>query len=739
MKNISIIVFTPLLFVTISSFSQFNAISNSPVSNDGLESKGVSWVDYDNDGDDDLFVTTSGYNNLSRKNLLYKNNGDGTFSKMTSGDLVNIEATGRNSTWADFNNDGLIDVFVVNQHENFLYKNFGGGVFTKQLSIPSTSSSFDSDHSGAAWGDYNGDGYVDLFLSSYKLNDNARNVLYLNNKDGSFSQIPENNVVSTPGAGADPAWIDYDNNGTLDLFVPNYCASNFLYSNQNNGTFNSVTNNALLLSNCSVGSSWGDYDNDGDFDVVIQNNVNQNNQFFENNGDGTFTIKFNAITTHSSSSAAWGDFDNDGFIDFVQVGSYPERRTYLYKNNGDKSFTDVSTQQGVTNANYSWGVAWADYDKDGFLDFFIANSYAESPFSPNDILYHNTPNGNGWINIKLKGVTSNYSAIGAIVKIKAGGKWQYRTIQSKTGNNSENSLGIHFGIGSAEQIDSLQIAWPNQGYQEFLNQAKNKFIEITEINFPKTPTIQTANNMLLGEVKVSWDDNSTNETGFRIERSKGSPNNFKFVSNVSANVSSFTDKNLLEGTTYYYRLASTINGGFSKYSNAISVVTKKKQTVSFQPIGVKFLDSPPFQLMATSSSGLPVTFKIMEGLDKVALKGSEITLLALGTSKIGAYQNGNDVYHSSDTVTQTLNVNMITGIEVQGDAILVYPNPVSDDLVVLSKAFGENSIEIVDARGQLIYSSILNANKEKIISFEEFTPGLYVLFVDDRRYKIVKK
>ncbi len=252
-------------------------------------------------------------------------------------------------------------------------------------------------------------------------------------------------MVSTNGAGQDPAWIDYDNNGTLDLFVPNYCASNFLYSNQANGTFNSVTNNTLLHSNCSVGSSWADYDNDGDFDVVIQNNVNQNNQFFENNGDGTFTEKFNAITTHSSSSGAWGDFDNDGFIDFVQVGSYPERRTYLYKNNGNKSFTDVSTQQGVTNANYSWGVAWADYDKDGFLDFFIANAYAESPFSPDDILYHNTSNGNGWINIKLKGSKSNHSAIGAIVKVKAGGKWQLRTVQSKTGNNSQNSLNVHFG------------------------------------------------------------------------------------------------------------------------------------------------------------------------------------------------------------------------------------------------------------------------------------------------------
>jgi hypothetical protein len=739
MKNLSTLTFIPLLFVSVVSFAQFTAISNSPVSSDGLESKGVSWVDYDNDGDDDLFVTTSTYDILSRKNLLYNNNGDGTFSKILTGDLVNVEATGRNSTWADFNNDGLLDVLVINQHENVLYKNSGGGVFTKQLSIPTTEFSFDSDHSGAAWGDYNGDGYVDLFLSSFKLNDNARNVLYLNNKDESFTQIPDDNVVSTQGSGMDPAWIDYDNNGTLDLFVPNYCASNFLYANQGNGNFNSVTNNVLLSSNCSVGSSWADYDNDGDFDVFIQNNVNQNSQFFENNGDGSFTEKFNAVATHTSSSAAWGDFDNDGFIDLVQVGSFPERKTYLYKNNGDKSFTDVSSQQGITNANYSWGVAWADYDKDGFLDFFIANSYAESPFSPDDILYHNTPNGNGWINIKLKGSTSNHSAIGAIVKIKAGGKWQVRTVQSKTGNNSENSLNVHFGIGLEEKIDSLQVTWPNQGYQYLLNQAKNSFIEIMEIDFPKAPTIQTTDNVLPGEARLNWVDNSSSETGFRIERSKGSPNNFKLVATVSANISSFTDKNLQEGTTYYYRLASTISGGFSRYSNVTSIVTKKKQTVTFQSIGLKTLDSDPFQLTASSSSGLPVSFKIIEGTDKVALNGTEITILSLGLSKIGAFQKGDDTYHASDTVVQTLDVNLVTGIEDQEDVILVYPNPVSDNLIVSSKTFGKNLLKIVDPRGQTIYSATLNSSDEEIISFKEFASGLYILFVDDRRFKVVKK
>lgn len=738
MKKILSLITISILFVTSKSFSQFNAISGSPVSSEGLESLGVSWVDYDNDGDDDLFVTISAHESQPRKNLLFTNNGDGTFTKITTGDLVNFEATGRNSTWADFNNDGLPDVFIAAQLETFLFKNQGGGAFVKQLSSPSTSTSLDSDHSGGAWGDYNGDGFVDLFLSSYKLTDNARNVLYLNNKDESFTALPESNLVSSNGAGMDPIWIDFDNNGTLDLFVPNYCATNFLYANQADSTFKSLTNSVLTFSNCSVGSSWADYDNDGDFDVLIQNNVNQNNQFFENNGDGSFTEKFNTITTHSSSAASWGDFNNDGFIDLVIAGSYPERKTYLYKNNGDKSFTDVSAENGITNTNYSWGVAWADYDKDGFLDFFIANAYLD-PLSPNDILYHNTPNANGWINIKLKGTNSNRSAIGATVKIKAGGKWQVRTVQSKTGHNSQNSLNVHFGIGQADKIDSLVVAWPNQGTQVLLDQIKNKFIDITEIDFPNIPTIQSVSNPQLAEVKLDWNDNSVNESGFRIERSIGGANNFKMVASVLANVTSFVDKNLQEGATYYYRLASMNSGGFSKYSNIVSVVIKKKQTITFQPIGVKYLDSPPFELIATSSSGLPVTFTIIDGQTKVELKDNELKIISLGTSKIGSYQIGNEVYYPSDTVVQTLDVNLITGVEEDSNEIMVYPNPVGEELAISGKLINNEMIKIVDMRGQLVYSYVPTGLNKETISFKEFASGLYILMIGNRRFKIIKK
>ncbi|MFZ1806027.1 MAG: FG-GAP-like repeat-containing protein [Cyclobacteriaceae bacterium] len=654
MENRAKLTFILLLFLSVPSLAQFTAITGSPVSAEELESYGVAWVDYDNDGDDDLFVTISTNMAKPRKNVLYNNNGDGTFTKILTGDLVNDEGTTRNSRWADYNNDGLIDVFVTDQLETTLYKNTGAGVLTKQLSVLTTDISFNGDHSGAAWGDYNGDGNVDLFLSSNQLNDEARNILYMNNNDGSFTKLSADDIVSTRGSSSDPSWIDYDNDGMLDLFIPNYCSENYLYANQGNGSFIRVINNDLLLYNCSVGSSWADYDNDGDFDVLIQNNANQNNQFFENNGDGSFTQKINELTSHTSTSAAWGDFDNDGYIDLVQVGSYPERETYLYMNKGDKSFVDVSNEYGISNANYSWGVAWADYDKDGFLDFFVANAHSD-PLSPLDILYHNTPNENGWINIKLKGVNFNSSAIGAVVKINTDEKWQTRTVQSMTGNNSQNSLNVHFGLGAAEKVNSVIISWPGNGHQEILNQAKNKFIEITELNFPEAPSMLEVDNEDLHQVKLTWTDNADNETGFRIERSIGNANNFNVLKTVSVDINTYNDIDLLEGTTYYYRVASTIEGGFSVYSNV-----------------------------------------------------------------------------------QHVEIKSVTGVRKENDTILAYPNPVESQLTIPYQYFGNGLFNVLNSKGQIVYSGDLNDN-DGVIQLNGFIPGIYVIQVGERRFRVMKK
>lgn len=560
-----------LVSLTHVSLAQFIKVVSQPPVSDGLNSSGAAWVDYDNDGDDDLFVTThSSPESALSKDVLYRNNGDGTFTTVTGSALVSEDGTGRNAAWADYDNDGLIDVFVSNQHETFLYKNEGGDNFTKISAVPTMAFSFDSDHQGGAWGDYNDDGFLDLFVGSYQLSDNARNFLFTNNGDGTFAMEPETNIVTFKGNSQDPTWIDYDENGTLDLFVPNYGNTpNFLYSNLGNGSFQKIDDNALVSQSfASVGSSWADYDNDGDFDALVSTNVNAFNQFFENNGDGTFSSK-NFFQSTLSSAAAWADFDNDGHIDVMLAGGHGDK-TYLFRNNGDKTFSDVSAAQGITNLNYSWSVASADYDKDGFVDFFIANSHGNN-HSADDILYHNTPNGNHWISVKAVGAISNRDAIGAVVRVNTGDRWQARAIQSKTGPSSQNSILAHFGLGQSTTVDRIVVEWPGKGYTEVVNTNADQFITVTETtSFPAPPEQVVASADIPDQIEVSWTDNASDELGFRIERSKGDAS-FMVIGEVESNVTSFTDKTIARGNTYTYRVASKTNGGFSTYSPEVAV------------------------------------------------------------------------------------------------------------------------------------------------------------------------
>jgi hypothetical protein len=576
MHNSRICIFILFFVSPAIGLSQFTMVTSTPIVTDGRESSGLAWIDFDNDGDDDLFITvsTGGVAGTSTSDLLYRNNGDETFTRIVTGDPVNDNGTGRNSTWGDYDNDGFIDVFVVDQLQTTLYKNSATG-FTKVNAIPTTpfSPSTGNDHSGAAWGDYDGDGYLDLYLASYQLAANSRNILYKNNKDGTFTQIPDTSPVTGIGYSMDPSMIDYNGDGLLDIVVPNYSGSSiFLYTNLGNGNFSSVGAASGLSTGPTEGVSWADYDNDGDFDVFFNVNYNTSNQLYENKGDGTFVPKPAAPATKLlSQSTAWGDFDNDGFIDLVEVGAYPfpggsgtEGKTLLYKNNGDKTFTDVSAAQGLVSGFYSWSVACSDYNKDGFLDIVVANRTGNN-HPPNNILYKNTPNGNNWINIKLKGTNSNRSAIGSNVRIKAGGRLQSRAVQGKTGYGAQNSLNVHFGIGSATKIDTVLVEWPLRGFQEVVNQVANKFIDITEINFPPAPSNLTAISTG-GDVTITWKDNSSNETGFRVERSKGTPGNFKYIGTAEANASSFKDVKVDAGN-YYYRVAASISGGFSSYTS----------------------------------------------------------------------------------------------------------------------------------------------------------------------------
>ena len=459
----------------------FTRITEGDIVNDGGFNYGAAWGDYDNDGFIDLFVANNDSDN--KNNFLYHNNNDGTFTKITDGAIVTDGGSSYGCSWGDYNNDGYLDLFVSNYNENnFLYSNNGDGTFSRitEGSIVNDGGS----SAGCSWGDYDNDGYLDLFVA----NRTQSNFLYHNNEDGTFTKITSGVIVTDNANSSSGSWADYDGDNDADLFVANAGpAANFLYRNNGNGTFTKITEGAIVTDvSHSNGGSWGDYDNDGDLDLFVPSGVIGSgfNYLYRNNGDGTFTsVTGDPIVEvfHWAGGSSWGDFDNDGDLDMF-VGGY-DGNNLLYANDGTGSFALIDTGVVVTEGNYSMGAIWGDYDNDGDIDLFIAkNNY----FGGNNALFRNESSDNNWLKVKCIGTISNSAGIGANVSVYATindtSIAQLREISGQTGggNSGQNSINASFGLGDATVIDSIKIEWTSGTIEVFTDIAVNQFITITE-------------------------------------------------------------------------------------------------------------------------------------------------------------------------------------------------------------------------------------------------------------------
>lgn len=457
----------------------FTKITQGVILNDGGISAGVSWVDYDTDGDLDLFVT----NASAQRNFLYRNEGNGTFMKITTGDIVMDEYSSSGVSWGDYDNDGDPDLFVANQGDenNNLYRNDGGAIFTRITDGDLVNDRGDSYH--CAWGDYDNDGFLDLFVTN--MNTYRDNFLYHNMKGQGFVRVTGGDIAGSRSVTAPATWADYDNDGDLDLFVGNSLGDNFLYRNDGDGNFTAITEGDIVNDGrAALASCWGDYDNDGDLDLFVGNSVAFDGQDFNflyrNNGDGTFTrITEGAFADDGGTtwSCTWGDYDNDGDLDLF--ASNYLLRNCLYSNDGDGTFTKITEGILVTDITRSSGASWGDYDHDGDLDLFVANWD-----NRRNCMYENDGNDNNWINILCIGTVSNTSAIGTKVRMKAAingnSYWQMREISSASALRSQNSLNVEFGLGDAEIIDSLKFEWPSGLVEIITGVNANQFLIVTE-------------------------------------------------------------------------------------------------------------------------------------------------------------------------------------------------------------------------------------------------------------------
>jgi len=431
-----------------------------------------AWTDYNNDGWEDIFFTDK---SGATPGMLYRNNGNGTFTNITGAGFSANLAPATGSAWSDINNDGLPDVLIVNdtQLPAMLYQNSGGGNFT-----PIPNSGIDPNPQyfhGAAWADFDNDGFIDLLLTNYF--ETRFHQLYRNNGNSTFTRIENSPVCMESNRSGAPVLADFNNDGLVDIFIPNgNNTPNSLFRNTGGMNFENVTAGDLAADAAnSVGAAWGDYDNDGWADLFVANASDQQNALYKNTG-GAFVKVTNSVVSQDyghSHGANFTDIDNDADLDlFVTNDQGPN---FLYLNDGTGNFTKITDEEIATDIGYNFGQAWADCNRDGFIDLALAFHAGQK-----DRLYCNKGNGNKWLNIQLRGLVSNFSALGTTIKVKAAGKWQMRQVLPVSGFGSQNSLRQHFGLGSASVADSVEIYWPSGYVQRIANLSANQFITITE-------------------------------------------------------------------------------------------------------------------------------------------------------------------------------------------------------------------------------------------------------------------
>ncbi len=496
--------------------------------------------DFNNDGYFDLMVSSAG---LAVHLRYFENSGKGDFiDKSTLAGLTGLTG-GLNLMQVDYNNDGLLDFFVprgawlgpAGQYPNSLIKNLGRGAF-EDVTIESGLLSYHSTQV-ACWADFNLDGWLDLFIGNERSDFSERGFsenlseLYLNNADGTFTNVAAKVGLSVSAIVKGATWTDYNNDGLPDLFISVLGSDNKLFKNEGGSSkddwkFTDVSSEAGINGpKFSFPVMSFDFNNDGwedifvgDFDMRFVGGYDkmrngewsssasqefvkemlgmavgtQGPALYKNNGDGTFSNIAKEMQLHKvlfAMGCNFGDLDNDGFLDFYIGTGTPNYESIIpnrmFRNAGGRFFEDVSFSGGFGHIQKGHGISFADIDNDGDQDIYaVMGGMYQGDVFPN-VLFENPGHGNSWISIKLQGVESNKNGVGARINVVASGtngqeQHFHRTVSSG-GSFGANPLQIHIGLGDATKVKSITIQWPGKrSLQNFENIAVNQFLIITE-------------------------------------------------------------------------------------------------------------------------------------------------------------------------------------------------------------------------------------------------------------------
>jgi len=480
---------------------------------------GASFLDYDQDGYLDLYLSTGtwieGFTKSEKPeklpvNHLYRNLGNGTYENVTGKAGANDPAYSMGASIGDFNNDGYPDIYVCNYGPNILYRNNGNGTFTNITKKAGVAGGNDCTI-GAVWFDYDNDGFLDLYVGNY-LNfdpeykyyyapdgfpgpmayDAQADVLYHNNGDGTFTDVTTAmGIEDLDGRAMGVGAFDFDDDGFMDIYVANDHTLNYLWHNEggkkftDRGVMSGTAFSQAGEATVSMSVDFHDYDGDGLIDMFLSDDTYCS--LYKNMGNGVFSdVAYPAgISMAAGQFVGWTssfvDYDNDGDADLFKTNGALKHlyghEDQLFCNLGDGTFSEISSNLGAYfNEEYvGRGACLGDYDNDGDFDIYVANLNNRGMF-----LRNNKGNRNNWLMLQLTGTTSNRDGIGARVRITSGGKTQTTFRKSSSGYLSQNDHRVHFGLGTNTLVEKIEIKWPSGKLQVLENTSANQILQVKE-------------------------------------------------------------------------------------------------------------------------------------------------------------------------------------------------------------------------------------------------------------------